>query len=361
MRKNHSHHPSKIKMVLATDTAIDSSAWDERRQRLASHSLLLRHERLSQFPSADQQQLLAEARFLVIDTLRVNQAIINAAPNCAGIIRVGDGYDNIDVVSATEQGIICCNQPGIWSYETAEYAYLLGLMQLRRIPQLITDHLRPPGGMRPFRQVIGDYAPISTARNITVGIVGFGRIGQAVCSLYGQLVQRILISDPHATAASLRRFARRGTSRATLHAAPLQRLLAESDILTLHIPMRPQNRHLLSDTAFAQMKPTAIIVNCARGGLIDSDALYRAVTNNQIASAALDLTDPDPLPADHPLRKSDRIHITPHFAWYSDDAVRRMSQSITDTVIALSQRRIPSCALNATNIARDRMRILHRA
>lgn len=344
------------RVVLTADTAIGKTVWERHSAGFPARGLRLRHADIASLSANEQNKLLADARFLVVDCLRVDSEILNAARNCVAIIRVGDGYDNIDMDYATRHGIICCNQPGIWSYETAEYAFILGLMQLRRIPQLLNAHLHPEVP-RNFRQLIDEHGPINNARGITVGIIGFGRIGREVTRLYGRIVKQIYITDTHATPAQLRRFARREHLRATLRHAPLDATLAASDILSLHIPADDRNHHLLSEQQFAGMKSTAIVVNCARGAIIDGQALHSAVAERRLGGAMLDITVPDPLPADHPLHQLEHIHITPHFAWYSDDALERMCRSVCDTVIALALRKIPPCAINASLIARDRMRL----
>ena len=341
--------------VLTGDSMIAHTIWHEYSTSFSENNLALRHSQLTPFVMPACQNILQDTVFLIVDRSIVDAPMLDAASRCCAVIRTGDGYDNIDIDYATKKGIICCNQPAIWSYETAEYAFALGLMQLRYINQL----LQAPANIS-HTQLIDRYTPSYTMPDISVGIVGFGNVGRAICKMYGQFVKSIYVVDPHITQAKMQNFRTQEHVRAALHCASFAQVLAHADILSLHIPAHPQNRHIISHREFAQMKRTAILINCSRGSLVDSRALRQAIEQDEIAYAVLDTTDPEPLPADHVLRTSGRVSISPHFAWHSDASLRRMCRSICTTVLTLARGDIPQCALNNDAIPPQHMRIKQR-
>jgi D-3-phosphoglycerate dehydrogenase len=148
---------------------------------------------------------------------------------------------------------------------------------------------------------------------LTLGLVGFGNIGRAVAVRAAAFGMRVLFHDPFVEQG---RFPVPGERRQTL-----PELLGESDFVSLHPALVPATRGMIGDEAFARMKPTAFLVNCARGPIVDTPALVRALDARRIAGCALDTTDPEPLPDPHPLRGRDNVIVTPHAAWYSEQAL----------------------------------------
>jgi D-3-phosphoglycerate dehydrogenase len=146
----------------------------------------------------------------------------------------------------------------------------------------------------------------------TLGLVGFGNIARRVAVCAASLGMRVLYCDP---------FVKDGQFDAPGKKMELHAMLGESDFVSVHPPLTPQTRKMINDEAFGRMKPNAIIVNCARGPVIDTDALVRALDAKKIAGCALDTTDPEPLPDPHPLRGRENVIINPHVAWYSETAM----------------------------------------
>jgi len=226
-------------------------------------------------------------------------------PKCKIIARYGIGVDTIDLDAATAAGIIVTNNPTYCIEEVAEHTMALLLACARKVA--FYDRLVrggrwevPPG--KPMFRLVGR----------TLGLVGFGNIARAVAARAAAFGMRILYCDPFVQPGQ---FATPGEKR------ELASLLSESDFVSVHPPLSAQTRGMMNDDAFAQMKPTAFLINCARGPIVDTAALVRALDAGRIAGCALDTTDPEPLPDPHPLRGRDNVIITPHTAWYSEQAM----------------------------------------
>jgi D-3-phosphoglycerate dehydrogenase len=226
-------------------------------------------------------------------------------PRCRIIARYGIGVDTIDLRAATEVGIIVTNNPTYCVEKVAEHTLALLLACARKIA--FYDRLvrggrweLPPG--KPMFRLVGR----------SLGLVGFGNIARAVAARAAAFGMRILYCDPFVRP---EQFPVPGDKRELLE------LLAESDFVSLHPPLSAETRGMMNDDAFARMKPTAFLVNCSRGPIVDTAALVRALDAGRIAGCALDTTDPEPLPDPHPLRGRENALITPHAAWYSEQAM----------------------------------------
>jgi D-3-phosphoglycerate dehydrogenase len=226
-------------------------------------------------------------------------------PKCKIIARYGIGVDTIDLDAATAAGIIVTNNPTYCIEEVAEHTMALLLSAARKIA-FYDRQVRagiwavPPG--KPIQRLAGS----------TLGLVGFGNIARQVAIRAAAFGMKVLFADP---------FVKDGQFDAPGKKMELMDLLKQADFVSVHPPLTPQTRRSINDAAFAAMKPNAIIINCARGPVIDTDALVRALDAKKIAGAALDTTDPEPLPNPHPLRGRENVIINPHVAWYSEQAM----------------------------------------
>ncbi len=226
-------------------------------------------------------------------------------PKCKIIARYGIGVDTIDLDAATKAGIIVTNNPSYCIEEVAEHAMALLLACARKIA--LYDRL-----VRAGRWELGPGKPMFRMAGSTLGLVGFGHISREVAARAAAFGMRVLFYDP---------FVKEGQFDVKAKKAELNALLRESDFISLHPPLMPQTRRMINDETLRLMKPTAFVINCARGPIIDTDALVRALDAKTIAGCALDVTDPEPLPDPHPLRKRENVIITPHAAWYSEQAM----------------------------------------
>ena len=226
-------------------------------------------------------------------------------PKCRIIARYGIGVDTIDLEAATRAGIIVTNNPTYCIEEVAEQTMALILSSARKIP--FYDRM-----VRSGRWEVPPGKPIYRLAGRTLGLVGFGNIARQVAVRAAAFGLNVLYSDP---------FVKEGQFKVPGRAVDLDTLLRDSDFVSLHPPLTPQTRKMIGEDAFVKMKRTAILVNCARGPIVDTDALVSALDAKRIAGAALDTVDPEPLPDPHPLRGRDNVILNPHVAWYSEQAM----------------------------------------
>ncbi len=235
----------------------------------------------------------------------ITAAVMAQMPKCKIIAKYGIGVDTIDIDAATAAGIIVTNNPTYCIEEVAEHTLALILASARKIAfydrQVRASAWAVPPG-KPLYRLAGG----------TLGLVGFGNIARAVAVRAAAFGMRVLYCTPrpnevHAGVPGTR--------------VDWRDLLRASDVVSLHPPLTPATRHLMNDDAFACMKPSAILINCARGPIIDTAALVRALDAQKIAGCALDTTDPEPLPNPHPLRDRENVILNPHAAWYSEQAM----------------------------------------
>ncbi|WP_431266989.1 C-terminal binding protein [Dankookia sp. P2] len=235
----------------------------------------------------------------------ITAEVMAAMPRCKIIARYGIGVDTIDLEAATQAGIIVTNNPTYCVQEVAEHACALILAAARKV-SFYDRRVRsgewavPPG--KPMFRLAGK----------TLGLVGFGNIARQVSRRMAAFGMRILYADPFV-----------GNVEADLKAERVEfgDLLRDADIISLHPPLTAGTRGMFDDAAFAAIKPGTVLVNVARGPIVDTAALVRALDSGRLAGCALDTTDPEPLPEVHPLRGRDNVILTPHVAWYSEEAL----------------------------------------
>lgn len=259
-------------------------------------------------PITDRDTLLAECRdadIILMTALRFDRPTMEQLPRLCGIVRYGVGLDTIDLQAASELGIEVRNVRDFCSEEIADHALGMLIACARGIFRDATLVRR--GEWRRCGQ------PVSRLRGSCLGIVGLGAIGHALATRARALGMTVLATDPFATAEAAAEIGAR--------LVELPELLREADFVSLHCPLTEQTRHLLGPDEFALMKPTAYLVNTARGGLVDQPALTEALRSGRLAGGALDVLDPEVPAPDDPLRRMDNVILTPHVAWYSEQAL----------------------------------------
>jgi D-3-phosphoglycerate dehydrogenase len=254
--------------------------------------------------------------------------VLQALRRCRVIARYGVGVDTIDLAAAAECGIIVAFVPDYGTDEVSNHAAALILALHRRVLPLDAE-VRT--GHWDFR--VG--APIQRLTKQTLGIVGLGRIGTALATKLRPFGLTILASDPYRT--DWPDWVRR---------VPLDELLQASDIISLHCPLTAETRHLMDATALRKMKPTAVLVNTARGGVVDAEAVVRALRERWIAGAALDVQEEEPMPATHPLAGLDNVILTPHAAWYSEDSIVECKRKTALAVRRVLEGHVPAAVAN---------------
>lgn len=262
----------------------------------------------------------------------IDAEVIAAGTRLRVISQMAVGVDNIDLEAATARGIPVGHTPGVLTEATADFTFALLMAAARRIPEGV-DYVRA-GKWRTWEPMGLLGVDVWGA---TLGIVGMGRIGTAVARRARGFAMRVLYYDPN----------RRPELEAELGVeyAELDDLLAQADFVTLHCPLTPQTRHLINEAALRRMKPTAILINAARGPVVDTDALLRALSEGWIRAAALDVTDPEPLPPDHPLLSLPNCIVVPHIASATVSTRNRMARMAAENLLAgLRGERLPYCA-----------------
>lgn len=240
------------------------------------------------------------------------------------------GYDNVDISAATARKIRVGNTPGVLTDATADLAFTLILSAGRRV--LESDRYIRAGKWQTWNPMALLGADLKDA---TLGLIGFGRIGQAVARRAQGFGMRVLYYTPNTAKADTGINAER---------VELDTLLNESDFISLHMPLTPATRNLINAEAFNKMKRNAILINTARGGVVDSEALYNALKNKRIFAAGLDVTEPEPLPETHPLLTLDNITILPHLGSASAATRDKMALMAAENLIAgLKGDRLPNC------------------
>ena len=242
---------------------------------------------------------------LMVTIQPVEKALIQSLEQCRLICRVGTGLDVIDIAAATERGIWVTYAPDYSIDEVSTHAIALVLAQARGLPGLL-------GATRQGIWNSETGGTLYRLSNQTLGVVGCGRIGQATASKGRGLGLRVLAYDPYVDAAAMEELG--------VQVADLETVLRQSDYISLHSPLTDETSRLINAETLGLMKPTAYLVNAARGGLIDEDALLAAVQGGQIAGAALDVLAVEPVAADHPFLEEERILLTPHAGWYSEES-----------------------------------------
>lgn len=271
-----------------------------------------------------------QAHGLIVTYAKVGRTALAAMPQLRIIVRTGVGYDTLDVPAATERKIMVANVPDYCVSEVADHALALLLAWWRRIGEL-DRQVREKGWGSPVK-------PVLRLEGRTLGILGLGRIGRAVAARAQGFGLRVMACDPYVPQAV---FASLGVQPVSLEV-----LLQSADILTIHAPLTDETRGILCHKTLRLMKPTAVVVNTSRGGLIATDDLVGAIRESRIAGAALDVLEVEPLPMDHPVRSLPRVLLTPHAAWYSEDSEPELRRRAARIVAQGLRGERPSSLLN---------------
>ncbi len=278
-------------------------------------------------------EVAQDAVVVVLQSVRplLTREVIEQLPACRCLIRAGAGYDCIDVAAATEHGIMVCNTPTYCVDEVADHAIALLLDCLRHVSRLDRAMHR---GEQPHREP----GRTRRMRGATLGIIGFGPIGRRVAQSVQGWDMDIVAYDPYVSQEQADPLGVQMTS--------FDALLERSDFITIHCPLTPETYHMLDDEAFSKIKPDCILVNDARGAIVDEAALIRALESGRLWAAGLDVTEQEPLPEDSPLRRMEDVVLTPHVAAYSPDSRADLYEEICEVCIDVVQGRIPRFVVN---------------
>jgi D-3-phosphoglycerate dehydrogenase len=265
--------------------------------------------------------------------------VIRAGKRLQVVGRYGIGVDNIAVEEATRLGIPVTNVPAYCLDEVAEHALALLFSFARKI--CLYNAAVHRGDW-----TLGTGAPIFRIAGRTLGIVGFGKIGQTLARKARGLGLEVLAFDRHLSAAEVRAHGAEPVS--------LEELAERSDFVSVHTPLTPETQGLIGEPILRRMKPTAFVINTARAGIIDQDALLRALEEGSIAGAGIDVFAPERLPPDHPLLTPDNLIATPHVAFYSEESVVELEVLAAENVAAVLSGRRPRALVNPQVLELDR-------
>jgi len=263
--------------------------------------------------------------------------MIADAPRLRVISNLGVGVDNIDLDAATRAGVAVGHTPGVLTDATADLAFGLLMAAARRIAE--ADRYVRAGKWR-------TWGPMTLlgrdVHSSTLGLIGFGAIGQAMARRATGFGMRVLYLEHQAS----KRSPGRGARIAGAIGVRLPRLLAQSDFVSLHVPLTAETRHLIGAREFALMKPGAILINTARGAVVDQAAMTAALSSGQLGGAGLDVTDPEPIGRRDPLLRLDNVVITPHIGSASIVTRARMAAIAVDNVLEVFSGRVPRWCAN---------------
>jgi D-3-phosphoglycerate dehydrogenase / 2-oxoglutarate reductase len=277
-----------------------------------------------------EAELAAAAGAIVRADTRVDRALLDRAPGLKVIARTGVGTDLVDVPAATARGIAVVITPGAGAAAVAEGAIGMALHLVKRFGPLTTL-------VREGRWAERGAVPVGDLDGATLGVVGYGRIGRRAAALGAAFGMRILAYDPVSEPP--------GDVPGDVHSADLGDLAAHSDVITLHVPLNDQTRHLVGDAFLARVKPGAVLVNCSRGGLIDADAVWRALAAGRLSGVGLDVFDPEP-PGHHPLFSHPDVVLTPHLMGLSRRATAATFTAAARGVLDVLAGREPQAVAN---------------
>jgi D-3-phosphoglycerate dehydrogenase / 2-oxoglutarate reductase len=280
---------------------------------------------------ADLIRIVQGADVILNQYARLTAPVIDAMDRCKGIVRYGVGFEAVDLEAATRRGIVVCNVPDYGTDEVSDHAITLLLAIARKLVVLAQ-------GVQNGFWSVETAKPVGRLRGRRLGIIGLGRIGTLTARKAQAFGIQVIAYDPYR---AMHEFAERNVGRATL-----DELLQTSDYVSIHAPLSPETQYLIGERELGLMKPTAFLINTARGGLVDASALARALRSGQIAGAALDVFETEPIPLDHPLLGLENCLITPHAAWYSDEAAAALQRLAGEEAARILLGQPPRCPVN---------------
>jgi D-3-phosphoglycerate dehydrogenase len=271
-----------------------------------------------------------DADAILVQYARIDGAVLDALPRLRAIGRYGVGVDSVDVAAATARGIAVCNVPDYGTEAVSDHAIGLTLAVARGIPRM-------DRGLRAGRVDLLAVRPLHQTAGRVFGVVGMGRIGSATARKAAGLGYEVIGHDVAAQP---------GSSLHGVRAVGLDELCERSDVVSLHVPLTAETRGLIGVRELARMRPGTIVINTARGGVVDVDALVLALRNGAIGGAGIDCHEDEPLAVGHPLTEFDNVVLTPHLAWYSEESYGELKRRTIENVVEVLAGRVPRNIVN---------------
>ena len=321
--------------IVITDYTFPDLALEQAIIEKAGHTLTAQQCKTE----AELIALVSGADAVITQFAKINASVIASMSKARVIVRYGIGVDNVDLEAARAMGIPVSNIPDYCIDEVADHtlAYILGLTR-----QVVTHTTDLRAGHWRLAVPVPE---MKALRDQSIGVIGFGRIGREVVSRLFPFKGRVLVHDPVVSPADI--------TAAGATAATLDEILATADIITLHCPSTATTRQLINATSLARMKAGALLINVARGDLVDTSALVQALQSGHLAAAALDVFDPEPLPSEHPLRSLPNVIIAPHIASVSPPAVRKLREGAATRAVLAAEGKLPPSVVNGVSSPRQ--------
>jgi D-3-phosphoglycerate dehydrogenase len=320
--------------IFVTDYIEPDLKWEEEQLAKYAH-VTFKYDQLKFKPEEELVAAIGDADMVLVNMVKMTENVINRLEKCKLILRHGVGYDNVDVEAATARGIRVAYEPDYCMDEVAEHAITLMLAGWRKlnVGRKILE-ASSENGIWDFNAIY----PVYSVKGKTVGIIGCGRIGSLTLKKLSGFDVDILVCDPYLTE---ERQAELG-----IETVDLEPLLKASDMITLHSTLNDETYHIIGEEQLQLMKPTVYLVNTARGGLIDTEALSRALKENRIAGAAIDVYDKEPPDPNFELFKLENALLSPHLSWYSEEANWSMREKVMEDFVRFIEGRPPRFLIN---------------
>jgi D-3-phosphoglycerate dehydrogenase len=283
---------------------------------------------------AERVTLAQSAEVLIASTSPITREFLQELPQLKGIVRLGIGVDSVDLQAATDLGIVVANVPEFCQQEVAEHALGLLFCVARKIT--LADRMTRQG-----KWVVGVQERMLPMRRLsgqTLGLIGFGRIARKLAGMARALGLQVIASDPYVD--------RKVAEEAGVRLLPFADVLRQADIVSLHVPLTPQTRHLMNSEAFALMKRGAILINTARGPVVDEVALEAALAEGRLGGAGLDVLEQEPPQIPHPLLDFDNVVLTCHYASCSFEAYAELRRSVSEQAAQILRGDFPRNLVN---------------
>lgn len=262
---------------------------------------------------------------LLVQYAPITDTVLSALPQVGIASRFGAGFDTIDIEAAKKHGIWVSNSPDYGVGEVATHALAMALSLLRHLPFYDRD-------VRSGRWDYASTGELKRVSDLTVGILGLGRIGKRMAHIARNSFKRVIACDPYLID---------GDFPAYVERIGLEDLFKTSDVLSLHLPLNPETRGMVNARLLGLMKPGSILVNTARGAIVNLDDLARVMEEGRLDGVGLDVLPIEPVPADHPILKQPRVILTPHSAFYSVDAERELRRKAAQNIVTWAKRGRP--------------------
>jgi D-3-phosphoglycerate dehydrogenase len=319
--------------VVVTDYIEDNLDWEA--EKLGAEGIDFEACQLKFRPAEEVLEKTADADVVVVNMVKMDENIISRLENCKVIIRHGVGYDNVDVDACTKHGIIFAYQPSYCMEDVAEHAMMLILACARK---LLEGRKILQESVERGEWDFSELPPIHRMEGKTLGVVGTGRIGSIVCKRMKGFGFNVIACDPYLS----------DEQRAAIgvYFVDLEPLLSDSDFVSIHTPLNDETKDIVNAETLGLMKPTAYLINTARGPLVDVDALAEALQNKKIAGAAIDVYGLEPPPPSFPLLGMDNVILTPHMAWASEEAGQEIRERIVEDILLHARGKPPLYVVN---------------